>query len=161
MSVRLPNFHNKYALIDRSIEPLAIRCPAGSNRAAKTSPLCPRSFQPRSTGSCDADGINLPVSSMIGACRPLVRGTYRTSASAGLPSCSYSAQVPQSMIKNHFIYTHSLYEGPIGSIGVRRGNSLTIAQIYAGLLTLHKLGGAEGIRGETLFGGHFCYCVGI
>ena len=82
---------------------------------------------------------------MIGACRPLVRGTYRTSASAGLPSCSYLAQIPLKYRTNYFIETYSLYESPIGPIGVRRGNGFTVAQIYIGLLTLHKLGGSEGI----------------
>lgn len=53
---------------------------------------------------------------------------------------------------NCFIETYSLYESPIG---VCRGNGFAIAQIYIGLLTLHKLGCSEGIRGETLFGGHF------
>ena len=54
-----------------------------------------------------------------------------------------------------FIETYSLYECPIGPIGVCRGNGFTVAQIHIGLLTLHELGGSEGIRGETLFGGHF------
>lgn len=62
--------------IDRSIEPEAICCELGSNRTEKISPEWPTNQSLISPHYPQAKAVmNIPVSSIMGASSPLVRGT--------------------------------------------------------------------------------------
>jgi hypothetical protein len=79
--------------------------------------------------------VGLPVNSMIGACSPLVRGTYSTAHQLVLFH-TRSAACPQDW-DGWWNWTDRLYEGAIGPGAVRKSDSILVSNCCIGLLPFY------------------------
>jgi hypothetical protein len=115
------------------MEPEAMYCPVGSNRAAKTSP-------------------EWPVSSITGDCSALLREPY-----AAYQHVQASAIVVFSQTAS--ISTYRLDERSILPAAIHYCDGRAAAQVRIGLCALHQLARAEAFVRGALRGGHCSFCL--
>lgn len=138
--------------IERSMEPDAMCWPEGSNRTAKTSPEWPIMSSVKSKLQ-EVFLVEIPASSMIGACSPLVRETYtshlyisehspfKMTLASSMPSCAWTRSK-----------TYRLYKRSILAAAIDHGN--TAVQVCLAPLPLDELVRPERVSGRSLLSRH-------